>query len=161
MTRKTVSMIKSAEQRRKSSKNWPAQRLTQQHVLVVKRTVRVERPKGICMRSHPTDSINTQANEKTPQADDVADASAAVSEPSHTADQTAVDGAKATIDQDEQASQPKDATEAAEPLPSHANGDDTSGDSIAEATQENATTTQDDHDDHIDVVEGEEDTVIY
>ena len=72
-----------------------------------------------------------------------------------------MDGAKATIDQDEQASQPKDATEAAEQLSSHANGDDTSGGSIAEATQENAATTQDDHDDHIDVVEGEEDTVIY
>jgi hypothetical protein len=46
-------------------------------------------------------------------------------------------------------------------LPSYANGDDAPGGSIAEATHENATATQDDHDDHIDVVEGEEDTVIY
>jgi hypothetical protein len=63
--------------------------------------------------------------------------------------------------QDEQTLHPKDATEAVEPVPSQANGDDTTGNSIAESNQENATTTQDDHDDHIDVVEGEEDTVIY
>jgi hypothetical protein len=108
-----------------------------------------------------TASTNTPANEKTPQADDAVNVSATTSEPLHAADRTAEDNSKATIDQDEQTSQPQDATEAAEPLPSHANGDETSSGPIAEATHENATATQDDHDDHIDVVEGEEDTVIY
>jgi hypothetical protein len=106
-------------------------------------------------------STNPQANEKTPQADDAVNASATTSEPPHAADRTAENNSKAAIDQEEQTSQPEDATKAAEPLSSHANGDGTPGSSIAEATQDNATTAQDDHDDHIDVVEGEEDTVIY
>jgi hypothetical protein len=52
-------------------------------------------------------------------------------------------------------------TEAADPSSSHANGHETSAGSTAEDTQENPTTTHDDQDDHVDVVEGEEDTVIY
>lgn len=108
-----------------------------------------------------TASTNTQADEKTPQADGAVNASAATPEPSDAADRTAENSSKTTIDQDKKTSQPEDATEAAEPLSSHANEDGTPGDSIAQATQENTPTAQDDHDDHIDVVEGEEDTVIY
>jgi hypothetical protein len=113
------------------------------------------------MRSHSTASTNTHANEETPQADDTANASLATSEPPHTADQTAEDSAKATSDQAEHAPTPKDATEATEPVSSQANGDATLAGSTAEDTQENPTTTHDDQDDHVDVVEGEEDTVIY
>jgi hypothetical protein len=108
-----------------------------------------------------TASTNTKAKGKTPQADDTANGSVATSEPPHIADQTAEDSAKATSDQDEHAPTSKDVTEAADPSSSHANGHATSTGSTAEDTQENPTTTHDDQDDHVDVVEGEEDTVIY
>lgn len=113
----------------------------------------------VCMRSLYTASNNIPANEKTPQADDATNASATIVEPSHNADQTAEDSARAGNDQNEQPPQPKIATEAVEPLSSNENGHAASAVSIVEDTQENAATTQDDHDDH--VVEGEEDTVIY
>jgi hypothetical protein len=115
----------------------------------------------ICIRSHLTASTNTQTNEKTPQADDAVNASAATSEQPHNADQTVEERSKAGNDQDEPTPQPQDATEATEPLPSHANGEAASTGSTAENTEESAITTQDDQEDHVDVVEGEEDTVIY
>ena len=115
------------------------------------------------MRSHFTASTNTntQAEEKTPQADDTANASLATSEPPHTGDQPTEDSANATSDQDSHASTSKEAIAAAEPTSSHANGPASVTGSTAEETQENPTTTHDDQDDHVDVVEGEEDTVIY
>ena len=51
---------------------------------------------------------------------------------------------------------PGDASPARE-APSHAN--DNAAKDVTEAAQDNSTTNQDEHDDHI--VEGEEDTVIY
>lgn len=160
MTRKNESMFRSVEQRRESRKSCLALRRPQHRAPVAMKMVCVEKSDDISMRSHPIASSNTKAKENTPQAGDAANASAATSEPSHTVDKTAEDSTRATNDQHENAPQPKDTAEATRPSSSHEDGRATKTVSTTEDTQENATTTQDDQDDHI-IVEGEEDTVIY